>query len=274
MVQIKRYIVIILTCLLIQACSSSAMNEQRVQGGKVSFMAGDFKSAFHQLLPLAAEGIPQAEYGVGYMYYYGYGVTQDTESGIFWMNKAAAAHYLPASRALQAIQENNLKNATQRRYPNESAPPKVNIRADNNKTNNPIGKDAILEALNNQPDAKQGHVTVMSQEDHTHDDGGATLAELKPQEKINDNAADSKKYTLQLLGSYYLSSLKVRQAQLNLGAPTFIGQTKYNGRNWYVLTVGSYPALGNAELAKLDLPKKIKGYKPWIRKCDELRWVS
>ncbi|GEM_PF-822684 len=331
MVHIKRYILIILTCLFIQSCSSAAIDEQRVQGGKVSFMSGDFKSAFHQLLPLAAEGIPQAEYGVGYMYYYGYGVTQDTESGIFWMNKAAAAHYAPAIRALHAIQENNIKQAGKRKYPNESAPPKINTRAENTRTGNNIDKDAILEALNTDPASRKGHVTVMSQPDQTTlaeadpksptqqghvtimpQEDHTTLVKAEPQQeekiidyaavapkehvtmmspdeqtklagigsqlhqKISDNTANatSKKYTLQLLGSYYLSSLKTRQAQLNLGAPTYIGQTKYNGRDWYVLTVGSYPALGNAELAKLDLPKKIKDYKPWIRKCDELAWVS
>ena len=60
----NRRILLILICLLLQSCAST-MNAQRLQGGKMSFMAGDFKSAFHQLLPLAAEGDPQAEYGVG-----------------------------------------------------------------------------------------------------------------------------------------------------------------------------------------------------------------
>lgn len=301
MVQMKRYILILLTCLSVQACSSSTMNEQRVQGGKISFMAGDFKSAFHQLLPLAAEGVPQAEYGVGYMYYYGYGVTQDTESGIFWMNKAAAAHYLPAIRALQAIQDNNLKNA----IPHKSSESTKSTRVSYEKAQNPLEKDALVESMNKKSDVKQGHVTIMSEEDHSLDNVASSLkqstvtAMAKPDqplaelqstqkttdstapeatpplpEKISENTSNSKKYTLQLLGSYYLSSLKERQAQMNLGTPTFIGQTKFNGRDWYVLTVGQYPALGNAELAKLDLPKKIKDYKPWIRKCDEIRWVG
>lgn len=259
-----------------QSCASQ-IDEQRIQGGKVSFMSGDFKSAFHQLLPLAAEGIPQAEYGVGYMYYYGYGVTQDTESGIFWMNKAAAAHYAPAIRALAAIQENNIKNAEKHKYSHENAGPKINqIHAENDKTEPVLTKDAILEALNKIPAERQGHVTVMPLEDSTT----TASSETQPHEKVNNIAvptlesANSKKYTLQILGSYYLSSLKARQAQLNLGVPTHIGQTKYNGRDWYVLTIGQYPALGNAELAKLDLPKKVKDYKPWIRKCDELTWVG
>ncbi len=275
--RIKRYILVILTCLLIQSCASS-IDTQRLQSGKVSFMSGDFKSAFHELLPLAAEGIPQAEYGIGYMYYYGYGVAQDSESGIFWMNKAATAHYAPAVRALAAIQENTLKEESKRKSSNESAAVKINnLHAENTNLGKDIEKDAILEALNNNmPTPKQGHVTVMPYEDHT----ALTKAEPQVLEKSNDTAvkpsatSNPRKYTLQLLGSYYLSSLKERQAQLNLGTPTYIGQTKHNGRDWYILSVGQYPALGNAELAKLDLPKKIKDFKPWIRKCDDLTWVS
>jgi len=269
-VRIERYILLTLTCLLIQSCASS-IDTQRLQGGKVSFMSGDFKSAFHQLLPLAAEGIPQAEYGVGYMYYYGYGVTQDSESGIFWMNKAATAHYAPAIRALAAIQENTIKQEETRHSPHESAPIRTNnIHAENDR----LEKDAVLETLNNTLTPRQGHVTIMPQPDEI----AVAKAEPRVSEKVTAAtppvSSTAKKYTLQLLGSYYLSSLKQRQAALNLGVPTHIGQTKHNGRDWYVLTYGQYSALGHAELARFDLPKKIKDFKPWIRKCDELEWVS
>lgn len=276
--RIHSYIGFILACFLMQSCASS-INTQRLEAGKTSFMAGDFKSAFHQLLPLAAEGVPQAEYGVGYMYYYGYGVTQDTESGIFWMNRAAAAHYAPAIKALAAIEENNIKEAEKRKSRNVSATPKINnIHAENTPVTKELSEDVILEALNKTPPAApQEHVTAMSQAETTPKAEPVMLKKMSDQIAAVTRPAtdfDSKKYTLQILGSYYLSSLKARQAELNLGVPTYIGQTKHNGRDWYILTVGHYPALGNAELAKLDLPKKIKDFNPWIRKCDNLSWVG
>lgn len=89
-------------CLLLLSCTSIKIS-QELQAGKMSFAAGDFKKAFHQLLPLAAEANPQAEYAVGYMYYNGYGVSQDRESGLFWMQKSADQRYTPAIKALEAI---------------------------------------------------------------------------------------------------------------------------------------------------------------------------
>ncbi len=206
--------------LLLPSCATTSTLQQ-LQNGEASFTSGNFKSAFHQLLPLAAEGIPQAEYGVGYMYYYGYGITQDSESGLFWMKKAARAQYAPAVRALAAIQENMSK-----------APPALTPEK--------------LEEI--------------------HSPSSDTLTNTF----VNSS---SSKYTLQLMGSYYLAPLKKQQLLLNLNDLVSIKQTKipHNGRDWYVLTYGNYTSLSAAELAKFDLPQKIKNFHPWTRKQDELK---
>ena len=93
--------ILVLFCGL-QACASGRV-PQELQKGKMSFASGDYHDAFHQLLPLASEGNVDAEYAVGYMYYYGYGVTRDSESGIFWMKKAADKQNQPAIKALSMI---------------------------------------------------------------------------------------------------------------------------------------------------------------------------
>lgn len=99
-------LLIIFLCITLQACVSGVRARQ-FDEGKASFTSGDYKAAFHQLLPLAAADNANAQYAVGYMYYYGYGVTQDTESGLFWMQKAAAQHFAPAQKALDLIAKNN-----------------------------------------------------------------------------------------------------------------------------------------------------------------------
>ena len=74
-----------------------------MQYGKRLFEKGEYKRALHEILPLAVDGNPEAQYAIGYMYYYGYGVGQDTETGDFWISRAAKARYEPAMRALSEI---------------------------------------------------------------------------------------------------------------------------------------------------------------------------
>lgn len=71
-----------------------------IQQGKRYFQEGYYKHAMQRLLPLATKGNPESQYAVGYMYYYGYGVAQDTDIGYFWI--AQSAHY-GCQRAINAL---------------------------------------------------------------------------------------------------------------------------------------------------------------------------
>lgn len=95
----------IFVTLFLQGCVSPKMGEE-MEGGKAKLIAGNYKQAFHELLPVAVYGRKEAQYAVGYQYYYGLGVPEDAESGIFWMQKAADQNYQPAIDALKLIHEN------------------------------------------------------------------------------------------------------------------------------------------------------------------------
>lgn len=88
--------------------------------GKRLFEAGYYKSAMKELLPLACDGSAEAQYAVGYMYYYGYGVAQDTDVGHFWIKRSADKGYGPAKQALLIIQQDENKKFPHKkklRYP-------------------------------------------------------------------------------------------------------------------------------------------------------------
>lgn len=102
-IQWLKPIAIILSILLV-SCSSARIAQQ-LQQGRLNFEAGYYRKAFQQLLPLAAEGNREAQYAVGYLYYYGYGTSQDSDSGMFWIQRAAGQRYAPALRALQEINQ-------------------------------------------------------------------------------------------------------------------------------------------------------------------------
>lgn len=98
---------VLLLALVLASCSSlhSMRSTQELARGKSNFESGYYRDAFHQLLPLASEGNREAQYAIGYMYYYGYGVVQDMETGTFWIQKSADQRYQPAAEALIAMRK-------------------------------------------------------------------------------------------------------------------------------------------------------------------------
>ncbi|HVE43613.1 MAG TPA: hypothetical protein VNC84_00550 [Gammaproteobacteria bacterium] len=97
----KKSILCFSVCWL-TACAHLA-NESAVQQGQRYFEQGYYKRAMHTLLPAACDGNAKAEYAVGYMYYYGYGVGQDTDVGYVWIQRSAHQHYQPAVTALNMM---------------------------------------------------------------------------------------------------------------------------------------------------------------------------
>ena len=71
--------------------------------GKQSFIEGNYSQAYKQLYPAAQNGHPDAEYAVGYMYYYGLGVAQDKQAAIAWMQRAANQGQSQAINAVDSI---------------------------------------------------------------------------------------------------------------------------------------------------------------------------
>lgn len=100
-----------MSCLpiLVVGCATSTGYSPRVtselQQGQRYFEQGYYKKAMQDLLPLACDGNPQAQYAVGYMYYYGYGVAQDTDVGYFWIKRSADQHYEPAVKAIRLMSQ-------------------------------------------------------------------------------------------------------------------------------------------------------------------------
>lgn len=100
----KRAFTLICCACLLCACNPSPATQSELANGKRLFDGGYYKSAMKQLLPLAANGNAEAEYAVGYMYYYGYGTIQDTDTGTFWIQRAAHQKFQPAENALALMQ--------------------------------------------------------------------------------------------------------------------------------------------------------------------------
>ena len=89
---------------LLQSCATPPTNRLYAQG-QAAYHAEDYHTAFLRLLAAAKGNNPQAQYAVGYMYYYGIGTQRDTAQTLIWFKKAAAFGNYRATYAMQAIEK-------------------------------------------------------------------------------------------------------------------------------------------------------------------------
>lgn len=88
-----------LICLLIfTGCARS-----QLVAGISHFRAQDYHAAFVLLMPEAQKGQRDAQYAVGYMYYYGRGVVENRKLAWLWINRSANQKQIYAIEALKIL---------------------------------------------------------------------------------------------------------------------------------------------------------------------------
>lgn len=86
--------------LFMAGCS---LNTANLREGIHSFQVQDYRQAFIRLKPQAEKGQPDAQYAVGYMYYYGQGVVEDRRKAWYWITQAAKAGQPDAQAAVRIL---------------------------------------------------------------------------------------------------------------------------------------------------------------------------
>lgn len=85
--------------------SAQRLEVQRVQfsQGRALFLSKRYKDAAALLLPLARQGHLDAQYTIGYMYHYGYGLPRNEKESVRWIALAAGRGHPKAKEALARI---------------------------------------------------------------------------------------------------------------------------------------------------------------------------
>jgi TPR repeat protein len=114
---LMHFLLLALTTLALTACvgvpvekRSSPSAAQRLEAqsarfaeGKALFLSKQYAAAAAILLPLAQQGHPAAQYTIGYMYHYGYGLPRNAKESTRWIATAAARGNPQAKQALERI---------------------------------------------------------------------------------------------------------------------------------------------------------------------------
>lgn len=95
---------LLIGCLvLLNGCLTRGYN---LREGIKNFQIQNYRHAFIRLLPEAEKGQRDAQYAIGYMYYYGEGVVEDRKKAGYWISCAARAGQTDAIEAIGIIDKN------------------------------------------------------------------------------------------------------------------------------------------------------------------------
>ncbi len=97
-----RFLKMIMIGLCLTGCVTTPTEtpEQTLALGRANFAVHNYELAYKNLNPLAEKGNAEAEYAIGYLYYYGYFVARDEKHAIELMKKSAAQGNAKAKAAL------------------------------------------------------------------------------------------------------------------------------------------------------------------------------
>ena len=100
--------------MLLSSCQTTQVsNPDNADGmyalAKLNFDNQNYPAAFQNIQLPANDGNAQAQYALGYMYYYGQGTPVNTTLGKMWIQKAAVNGDADAQKALQLILSNEQK---------------------------------------------------------------------------------------------------------------------------------------------------------------------
>ena len=93
-------VILLFIASLLSGCLGSRMNFAE---GIKDFQVQNYREAFIHLMPAARAGSADAQYAIGYMYYYGQGVTEDRKKAWYWIHCAAKAGQQDAIAAVQIL---------------------------------------------------------------------------------------------------------------------------------------------------------------------------
>jgi DamX protein len=210
--------------------------------------------SFDQIKVAAEHGDADAQYALGYMFYYGKGgAPKDSSLARMWIEKAAARKQ---SQAVKALALMNGKGPS-------SGEPKSYVNAREGESS----KEAFLktEQVESKPVEAKAEVNGESLSEHEK----MTLVDRRQHSVSHADSSIKGAYTLQLLGSSNKDRIKLLVKDYHLDNAK-IYKTALNKKDWYVLLYGQYETKAEARAEAKRLEVKLS-LKPWVKSATSIR---
>ena len=251
----------------------------------------------------AENGSADAQYALGYMYYYGIDTAKDRQTAELWIQRSAAqgqplakkawslinsgatftdlhhaASESPAARGVgdTIVQQENVDVSSMNSsvpsepitnhlpaYHQESNNTSGSTSADNQSSNTASNS---TQSQSSPPPLSENQKSVSDPRLSSNSDPvAATESKNKTAAPMKVASNNSGAYTIQLMGSDKLNDVKTFTAAHHLSDSAHYYRTQLNGKSWYMLTYGQYPTAMQAEAALQKLPGNLQNHHPWVK---------
>ena len=276
-----RLLLKILPCLIgVLILSGCASNTSQTPFGeaKTNFDQKNYQNAFAKIQGPASAGNAEAQYALGYMYYYGKGTPVNQALGKQWILKAAQTGNKNAQQAYQMILAQEQQITPPAEATNMALP--VAIHNKNKRQDAPTAHPATIKTAIASPVVKTASpitksVTTLPIKAASKPTKTVT-AIVPPVPKTNQKHAQVKSqplavnkqqhYTIQLVAASKESNAKAYINQHQLGSMAKASPRKVKDKVFYVVNYGDYPTREAALVAIKTLPAEVQATKPWVRR--------
>jgi len=107
MAKVKVLLIMLLVATLV-GCGVAERNAVLVHQAEESYAIQNYHDSFKKLVKPARAGDPEAQYAIGYLYFFGKGVMENRRRAVYWFTLAAQQGHPQAQEALHKL--HNLGN--------------------------------------------------------------------------------------------------------------------------------------------------------------------
>lgn len=255
-----------LSCtILFSACASNQKAANKAYAkGKSEYLAQNYDTSFQEIQQAAQAGDPDAQYALGYMYYYGKGTPQDLTQAMEWMRKAAAQGQPQATKALELLakqDDSQTLDASASSNSSSTLQPQTFT-----KEKFTLADSSAVSSLAQKPVARNSNTSSVSHHAYLHGVGS-----MSARHAVNATVRQGGGYTVQLLGAFQREDVINFMREHNLEDKAAFYKTTFQGKAWYVLVYGHYQTISQAKQAIAGLPASLRQQKPWVKPMAEVQ---
>ena len=250
-----------------------------------------YDCSFSKVYASSKRGDADAQYALGYMYFYGIGTVRDSKAAEGWIRKSAAQGQPLAVRALKIMygdrytgtgEVNSTRSYPGPKYTSRSVA-EMNSSAPKSSINNHLpaysktagttapGKAPVLQVLQRKPSSTSSTSAGSAKSTTTKTEASPPMSQvsnprLAPQaSQVTASVNGTHQYTVQLFASHDEAAAQKFISKFQLQGIANYHQASISDAPWFIVFYGKYSSMDAARTALASLPTNLQALHPWIK---------